>query len=121
MKTKITKKGGSKFKAWLERNKNANFEEALEDFGKTAIEIIRENTPKDTGLTAESYNSKVKNNNLILENTNVISGTDTNLAVMLNYGHGTGTGGYVEGSHFMDDTLDTIVDDKKLKKVIKHG
>lgn len=64
-------------------------------------------TPVETGRTAESwsYEIKVTFHGLIIywKNSNVINGF--NVAMGLQYGHGTGTGGYVSGLDYINPAI----------------
>ena len=69
-------------------------------------------TPKDSGGASQSWNYKieVKNNNasIVWYNTNVVKGV--NIAVILQYGHGTRNGGWVEGIDYINPAMKPIFD-----------
>lgn len=70
---------------------------ALSTIGKQGVGDLASATPRDTGATAESWDFKVHgwiNPELVIFNTNRTN-TGLNLAVLIQVGHGTGTGGYV--------------------------
>lgn len=70
-------------------------------------------TPKDTGETAKSWEYVIRYETngpvLIWRNTNIVDGVS--IAVILQYGHGTGTGGYVQGRDYINPALRPIFDD----------
>lgn len=73
-------------------------------YGERGVEILREGTPKRTGLTAASWGYQVVNEDgktkLAFYNTNVNKGV--NIAVILQTGHGTRGGGYVQGLDYIN-------------------
>ena len=70
-------------------------------------------TPKKTGLTASSWNYKIEEDNgsvtLSFYNDDVEGGE--NVAILLQYGHGTNNGGYVEGIDYINPAVSRIFDD----------
>ena len=77
---------------------------------------LQAHTPVDSGITANSWSYEIKddgtNLQIIWTNDNVNDGV--NIAIILQYGHGTGTGGYVVGRDYinpaMQPTFDKISD-----------
>ena len=67
-------------------------------------------TPIDTGLTASSWSYEIVEDDggatIYWKNSNVVKGVS--IAVILQYGHGTGTGGYVEGIDYINPALRSI-------------
>ena len=82
-------------------------------YGPKCVDALRKVTPKNTGLTADSWSYMVKDNGLYLYNNNSNNGVP--IAIILNYGYATGTGGYVQGRNYINPTLrplfDAIVDE----------
>lgn len=82
----------------------------LEKYGEEGVRALRSTTPKDTGLTADSwsYDIKVEKDRITLSwnNSNVNDGVP--VAILLQYGHGTGTGGYVEGVDYINPAMHPI-------------
>lgn len=88
----------------------------LDKYGKKGVEVLKENTPKDTGLTASSWKYEINypekdvveivwyNTNYIYENNRV------SVAVLLQYGHGTRNGGWVEGQDYINPSIKPIFD-----------
>ncbi len=84
----------------------------LEKYGKRGVEALKEATPKDTGKTSESWTYKIvedEKGNLKIEwhNTNIVDGW-ANIAILLQYGHATRNGGYVQGQDYINPAIDSI-------------
>ena len=85
----------------------------LTKYGELGVKALKEATPKDTGLTAESWYYEIKfdrkNNNYTIEwkNSNCTE-EGYQIAVMLQYGHATNNGGYVEGHDYINPTMEPI-------------
>lgn len=76
----------------------------LDEFGTMGVDALRQATPVDTGLTADSWYYEVERDGatsgtITWANSNVNNGV--NIAIILDFGHGTGTGGYVAGRHYI--------------------
>lgn len=103
----------SKTQRFLERCKEVVKLGDLDKFGKAGVEALRSATPKDTGKTADSWNYNIirKNGSVTIEwvNSNVVDGV--NIAVILQYGHGTRTGGYVQGRDYINPAIQPIFDE----------
>lgn len=84
----------------------------LEGLAQQGVEALRAATPVESGITAESWTSEiVKTSSSVTiwwSNTNVVSGF--NVAIGLQYGHGTGTGGWVQGYDYINPSLKGIFD-----------
>ena len=83
----------------------------LNKYGKRGVEALKEATPKDTGLTADSWEYKIveeANGNMKIEwhNTNIQNGCL--IAVLLQYGHTTRNGGYVQGQDYVNPAIARI-------------
>lgn len=90
----------------------ANLSE-LDKYGKRGVEALRSMTPKDSGETAASWGYKIerKKNSLSIYwyNTNINDGA--NIAILLQYGHGTGNGGYVNGIDYINPAIKPIFEE----------
>lgn len=84
----------------------------LHQYGKEGVNALSTATPVDTGLTADSWGYEVVHKNgrysIIWSNTNVHSGAP--VAVLIQYGHATGTGGWVEGTDYINPSLQPLFD-----------
>jgi hypothetical protein len=110
---KITSQGDfSRTFKFLEKVKKLNTKQILEKYAKVGVTALASATPVDSGLTANSwtYEIKVSGESAIINwvNTNVNKGV--NIAVILQYGHGTGTGGYVQGIDYINPAMKPIFD-----------
>lgn len=98
--------------AFLKRNRKLNLRD-FEKFGQAGVDALRQATPKDSGLTADSWYYEIVDSDgqLAIQwlNSNVVDGW-CNIAVILQYGHATGTGGYVEGRDYINPALRPIFD-----------
>lgn len=85
----------------------------LEQAAQMGVDALAANTPKDSGATASSWSYNIVNDGgtITIEwvNTNVVSGW-FNVAIALQYGHGTGTGGWVEGYDYINPAIRPIFD-----------
>lgn len=85
----------------------------LEKYGKAGVEALANSTPKDTGKTASSWSYKIEETGhgyaICWENSNV--NNHVNIAVILQYGHGTRNGGYVMGIDYITPALQPIFKD----------
>ena len=84
----------------------------LDKYGKEGVERLREYTPKDTGLTSESWYYEISHNKdsttISWLNSNV--NNYVNIAIILQYGHATRNGGWVEGVDYINPALKPIFD-----------
>lgn len=82
----------------------------IEEYAKRGVQALQDATPKDTGLTSESwyYQITTTENGLTIEwlNSNVKDGY--NIALLIQYGHGTRNGGYVAGIDYINPALRPI-------------
>ena len=82
----------------------------LNKYGDKGVAALAAATPKDTGLTASSWEYQVSKTgtgySITWNNTNVNNGV--NIALILQLGHGTGTGGYVQGVDYINPALASI-------------
>lgn len=97
---------------FLKRANRFNIDQLLERYGQEGVEALRAATPKDTGLTANSWYYKVKKESdritIIWSNSNIQNGVP--IAVILQYGHATRNGGYVEGVDYINPAMKPIFD-----------
>lgn len=113
----------SKTSRWLKRAESLSKLSILDKYGKRGVEALASNTPVDTGLTASSWyytiNRDANGVTLTWANSHVVDGVP--IAVILQYGHGTGTGGWVEGIDYINPALRPIFDEilNDLRKEMK--
>lgn len=84
----------------------------LDKYGQQGVSALSSATPIDTGLTAISWSYKIIQNedgiSIVWENSNVQK--YVNIALILQYGHGTRNGGYVKGIDYINPALKPIFD-----------
>lgn len=84
----------------------------LDKYGKMGVEALRAATPVDTGLLASSWNYVIERDDkitkLIWVNDDIEGGM--NVAILIDRGHATKSGGWVPGLHFVDEAIDPIID-----------
>ena len=102
----------SKLSRHLERLKEAAKLGVLDKYGAEGVAALSSATPVDTGLTANSWNYKIKRSNgsvsITFNNSNIQNGVP--IAIILQYGHGTGTGGWVEGRDYINPAIRPVFD-----------
>ena len=102
----------SKLTRYLERVKEVVKIGDLDKYGREGVAALSSATPIDTGLTANSWNYKIENNNgsvsITFNNTNIQNGVP--IAIILQYGHGTRNGGYVQGRDYINPAIQPIFD-----------
>ena len=102
----------SKLTSFLEKAKNAVHLGDLDRYGREGVAALASATPVDTGLTARSWYYEIKHEQgsvtISFFNSNIQNGVP--IAIILQYGHGTGTGGWVEGRDYINPAIQPIFD-----------
>lgn len=84
----------------------------LDKYGRLGVAALEDATPKDTGLTAKSWEYAIERNNksisISFHNTNIQNGIP--IAIILQYGHGTRNGGWVEGRDYINPAIQPVFD-----------
>ena len=114
----------SKLNRYLERVKESAKIGVLDKYGREGVAALASATPVKTGKTANSWYYEIKRQNgsvsIEFKNSNVKDGIP--IAVILQYGHGTGTGGWVQGRDYINPAIQPIFDkiaDSAWKEVTK--
>jgi len=98
--------------SFLNRAGNFDMRTFLDRYGREGVEALRSNTPIDSGLTASSWDYYIETNKrtskIVWTNTHNISGV--NIAIILQYGHATKNGGYVQGQDYINPAIRPIMD-----------
>lgn len=109
---------------FLERSKEAVKLSDLDKYGQEGVAALSAATPVDTGVTARSWSYKIirKNGSVSISfyNSNIQNGVP--IAIILQYGHGTRNGGWVEGRDYINPAIQPVFDkiaNKAWKEVIK--
>lgn len=110
---KFKQKGDfSKLTKFLEKTKEAVKLEDLDRFGKAGVSALASATPVETGLTANSWYYKIERDNgsttISFHNSNIQNGVP--IAIILQYGHGTRNGGWVQGRDYINPAIQPIFD-----------
>ena len=102
----------SKLNRYLERVKEAAKIGVLDKYGREGVAALASATPVETGATANSWYYEIKRQNgsvsIEFKNSNIKDGIP--IAVILQYGHGTGTGGWVQGRDYINPAIQPIFD-----------
>ena len=102
----------SKTKKFLEKAKYAVRYSDLDRYGREGVAALRSATPVDTGLTANSWYYKIERGNetttISFHNSNIQNGVP--IAVIIQYGHGTKNGGWVQGRDYINPAIRPIFD-----------
>lgn len=84
----------------------------LNKYGQMGVDALRKATPIESGKTANSWYYEITNNSketsITWKNSNVNDGVP--IAIILQYGHGTGTGGYVQGVDYINPAIKDVFD-----------
>lgn len=107
----ISQKGDfSKLTSFLERMKNIIKIGDLDKYGREGVAALSAATPKDSGLTANSWYYEIERGkdsvSISFYNSNVNKGVP--IAIILQYGHGTRNGGWVEGRNYINPAIQPI-------------
>lgn len=101
-----------KTKKFLQRSYKLDLDSLLKSYAEEGVSALKSATPVVTGKTADSWSYEILNErdkiSIFWTNSNVNDGVP--IAVILEYGHGTGWGGYVQGRHYISPTIRPIFD-----------
>ena len=102
----------SKLTRFLEKAKEVVRLGDLDKYGREGVAALASATPIESGRTASSWYYQVENKNgsasITFYNSNVNKGVP--IAIILQYGHGTGTGGWVQGRDYINPAIQPIFD-----------
>lgn len=102
----------SKATQYLQNVKRAIHPSIFDKYGREGVAALESATPVDSGLTAKSWSYRIikKNGRTSLEfnNSNIQNGVP--IAIVLQYGHGTRNGGWVEGRDYINPAIQPIFD-----------
>lgn len=103
----------SKLNRYLEKVKESAKIGVLDKYGRQGVAALSSATPVKTGLTSRSWYYEIKRQNgsvsLVFKNSNIKNGVP--IAIILQYGHGTGTGGWVQGRDYINPAIQPIFDE----------
>lgn len=101
-----------KTETFLKRNRDLRKvqQQVLDSFGKQGVEALKNATPVNTGETASSWYYEIEKDkevlSLVFKNRHIVNGV--NIAIILQYGHGTRNGGFVTGVDYINPALKPI-------------
>ena len=111
----ITSEGSfNNLESFLKRAvKNSSKQEVVE-LAEAIVSKLRQDTPKRSGKTASSWSYNVSNdsNGFVIEIINTNNNGSVNVARIIHFGHGTGTGGYVPPKPFITTAIDSVYKSK---------
>ena len=103
----------SKFNNYMEQLKETVNLGILDKYGEKGVEALKSVTPVRTGLTRDSWSYRIerKKGSVSIEflNSNIQNGQ--NIAIILDIGHGTRNGGWVQGRHYIEPAIRPIFDE----------
>lgn len=98
---------------FLNKIKNSQYTNKLKMYAEKGVNALASATPRDTGKTAASWSYEITQNageiTISWSNSNVNKGV--NIAVILQYGHGTKNGGYVRGIDYINPAIKPIFEE----------
>ena len=111
---KISSRGDyDKTTRWLKKVQARGYLQKLDQYGQQGVAALEQATPKRSGKTAASWQYDVNINGskieIVWRNTNIIDSVP--IAVIIQYGHGTGTGGYVEGVDYINPAIKPVFEE----------
>jgi hypothetical protein len=96
----------------LEKMKRADGMVVLKKYADIGVQALSNATPRGSGVTAESWTYEIQNGKngatITFMNTHIHNGV--NIAIILQYGHGTGTGGWVQGRDYINPAIQPVFD-----------
>lgn len=110
----VTSKGNfEKTTGWLKRMSKGAIFDSLEKFGEQGVQALARETPRKSGRTADSWSYVVEvergEASITWTNDNIQDGRP--IAILIQMGHGTGTGGYVSGVDYINPALEPVFED----------
>lgn len=117
-----------KIHKFLEHCAKGHYDRILRKYGEMGVEALKNATPVDTGLTADSWYFETRTSErlgyyaIIFYNSNVVNNW-ANIAILIQYGHATRNGGYVQGRDYINPAIQPIFDElaDKVWEEIKRG
>ena len=97
---------------FLKKAAKADFMKNLEKYGQMGVNALRSATPVKSGATAASWSYEIERSgsHFTIYWVNNNQKGNVNIAVILQYGHGTGTGGYVKGRDYINPAIRPVFD-----------
>lgn len=108
---------------FLQRLTSSQIFSILNKYGPIGVQALSDATPTETGETAHSWTYEINqskgSHEIVWKNTHIVNGA--NIALLIQYGHGTGTGGYVPGRDYINPAMRPIFEQilADVRKVVK--
>lgn len=97
---------------FLKKSKDKNYRPILEKYAREGVEILKANTPKDTGETAQAWGFEIsiKKTGFSIHwtNDNIVDGVP--VVILLQYGHATRSGSFIQGKDFINQAMKPLFD-----------
>lgn len=98
---------------FLKKATNGSMLKALDEYGLRGVQALEAATPIESGKTASSWSYEIHRSrgeiSITWTNSNIVEGV--NIAVILQYGHGTRNGGFVMGRDYINPAIQPIFDE----------
>lgn len=108
----VTTRSGKRTEDFLRKLGKGDIYKTLDAEARKGVIALASAVPKDSGLVADSWDYSIERSGSSVTikwlNTDVENGFP--VAIMLQYGHGTGTGGYVQGVDYINPAMKPIFD-----------
>jgi hypothetical protein len=108
---------------FLQRMSKQDVFNILDRYGPAGVSALAAATPSSTGETANSWTYEIKQtkggHEIVWKNSHIVNGA--NIALLIQHGHGTGTGGYVPGRDYINPALKPIFEQilADIRRVVK--
>lgn len=110
---------------FLNTIKGSRYLNILDRYGQMGVNALASATPKDTGKTASCWTYEIERNDkrTTISWLNTNTNQNVNIAVILQYGHSTGSGGYVQGRDYINPAIQPIFEliAQKAWKEVTHA
>ena len=108
----FTHKGNfNKVEKYFNKLLNREYLNIIDQYAQQGLAVLCSATPKDSGRTADCWSYEIRSEigatSLVFTNSNENKGV--NIAVILQYGHGTRNGGYVQGIDYINPALEPVL------------
>lgn len=82
----------------------------LDKYGRKGVDALKKATPKETGKTADSWYYEISHdkNKATITWSNSNTNQGYHIAILIQYGHGTGTGGYIRGIDYVNPAMKDV-------------
>lgn len=112
MSFSVTSSSNGNAVTFLEQLRAAKLVGEFDRFGKMGVDALSKATPIESGETARAWDYIIvtKPNEVEIHWTNSHVNNGENIAVLIQYGHGTGTGGYIPGKDYINPAIRPVFD-----------